>query len=238
MIGTSGFAYADWKPLFYPDGLAQTKFLPHYASRLNGVEINYTFNRFPTIKLLDGWGAKVPQPFVFCLKTPKLITHHKRLRECETPFGDFVATAAALGPRLGPVLVQLPPRMPADAGLLQDFLAAAPPPVRMAFEFRDASWNSDEIRGVLARAHAAWVVADHEDARGEMPRTTDFVYLRLRRDAYDARAIDGWIARIGALLADGTDVYCFLRHDADGSNALAAERMITALREGPREEPA
>ncbi|HVL91498.1 MAG TPA: DUF72 domain-containing protein [Actinomycetota bacterium] len=238
IVGTSGFAYADWKPRFYPEGLAQSKFLPHYATRLSGVEINYTFSRFPTAKLLDGWAAKVPPSFVLCLKTPKLITHQKRLRACETLFAGFAATAGALGPRLGPLLVQLPPTMPADAALLRDFLAAAPPSVRLAFEFRDPSWDSGETREALAQTGAAWVVAETGRGGAVMHRTADFVYLRLRRDAYDTDAIDGWITRIAALLAEDTDVFCFLRHDADGANAVAAERMIAALTEGGREQHA
>ena len=226
VAGTSGFAYADWKPRFYPDGLAQAKFLAHYASRLPGVEINYTFNRFPTGKLLDGWAAKTPEPFAFCLKTPKLITHQKRLRECAEPFASFTATSAGLGERLGPVLVQLPPTMPADTGLLREFLAGATAGVRVAAEFRHASWDTDKTREVLHAAGAAWVAAESDDAAPTIHRTAPgFAYLRLRRNAYDDESMAGWSDRIAALLNDGCDVFCFLRHDADGANALAAETL-------------
>ena len=230
VIGTSGFAYPDWKPRFYPQQQPQAKLLPHYASRLSGVEINYTFNRFPTEALLGGWAGKVSDAFTFCLKTPKLITHQKRLRECETLFADFAATAATLGPRLGPLLVQLPPAMPADPALLAAFLSAAPPSVRLACEFRDPSWDVDAIRAALSHAGAAWVAAETGDAGTAIhPAAPGFAYLRLRRDAYDDDAINAWTERIATLAADGCDVFCFLRHDADGSNALAAERMIAAL---------
>lgn len=230
VVGTSGFAYADWKPLFYPDGLAQAKFLALYASRLGGVEINYTFNRFPTPKLLEGWAGKVPDSFVFSLKTPKLITHQKKLRECETLFHDFAKTASLLGGRTGPLLLQLPPSMPADPGLLRDILAQAPGPARVACEFRDPSWDTDAVRAVLADAGAAWVIAESGASPPAMHVTAPaFTYLRLRRDAYDDAAANAWIDRIAGLAAGGTAVFCYLRHDADGSNALVAERMIAAL---------
>lgn len=234
VVGTSGFAYADWKPRFYPDGLAQAKFLSHYATRLSGVEINYTFNRFPTERLLEGWAAKTPDAFTFSLKTPKVITHQKRLRECGEQFAQFAATAATLSRRFGPVLVQLAPTMPADPALLAQFLASVPAEARVAVEFRHPSWDTDETRRALADAKAAWVCADTPERAAAIHRTApDFTYLRLRKNAYDDAAIDAWRTRIESLMSDGCDVYCYLRHDADGANAVAAERLLTMVREGP-----
>lgn len=235
VVGTSGFAYADWKPRFYPDGLAQAKFLAHYATRLSGVEINYTFNRFPTETLLEGWAAKTPESFAFSLKTPKVITHQKRLRDCGEQFARFAATAATLGARSGPLLVQLPPTMPADPVLLREFLSSAPGTARVAVEFRHPSWDTDDTRSVLAGAGAAWVAAEAPGRAAAIHRTAPgFTYLRLRNDAYDDAAIDAWRARIEALLSDGCDVYCYLRHDADGANAVAARQLLSVVREGRR----
>lgn len=236
IAGTSGFAYADWKPRFYPDGVAQAKFLPHYATRLSGVEINYTFNRFPTEKLLDGWAGKTPEGFAFCLKTPKVITHQKRLRDCGEMFRDFATTAATLGPRSGPLLVQLAPTMPADTGLLREFLTAAPPGTRIAVEFRHPSWDDDAVRDALAGAGAAWVAAETDDAPATIHRTAPFTYLRLRRSAYDEASLSEWRGRIASLLEDGCDVHCFLRHDADGANAIAAEDLLAGFAERERQQ--
>ncbi len=222
-VGTSGFAYADWKPLFYPTGLATAKLLTHYATRLNSVEINYTFNRFPTEALLAGWNAKVPEGFAFALKAPRAITHQKKLRDGAELVARFFQPAARMS---GPTLFQLPPTFAADVSLLEDFCALLPAGRRHAFEFRHPSWESDDILAVLEKHGAAWVAAETDEQEARLHATTPgFTYLRLRRNAYDDPQLAGWRDRIAGLRSGGADVYCFLRHDADGSNALAAERL-------------
>ncbi|MHB8513243.1 MAG: DUF72 domain-containing protein [Actinomycetota bacterium] len=222
-VGTSGFAYKDWKPRFYPAGTPQTKLLEQYATRLNSVEINYTFQRFPTEKLLHGWSSKVPDGFTFSLKTPRVITHNKRLRDCSGEMERFLAPARTLGEKLGAVLIQLPPTMVCDEIVLKDFLSLLPEDLRFAMEFRHRSWSCDSVIEALREHGVAWVSAESDDSEAIMHATAPFSYLRLRRSAYDDAAIRAWAQLIEE------DAFVYLKHDADGANAVAAELLRRCL---------
>src|SRR5512142_3015177 len=127
-VGTSGWAYPAWKPVFYPEKLAQKKFLQHYSSRLNAVEVNYSFRHLIAEKTLANWIAATPPGFAFCVKAHQAITHIRRLKNAEDMLQRFLASIeplAAAG-KLGPVLFQLPPNMKCDAPLLDAFLAQLP----------------------------------------------------------------------------------------------------------------
>ena len=165
--GTSGWAYPTWKPDFYPAKLAPAKFLAFYAARLNTVEVNYTFRRFPTDKLLEGWIAATPAGFQFAVKAHQTITHIKRLRDASQFTLDFLAALRPLqeAQKLGPVLFQLPPFLKADVSLLKEFLAALPRNLRAAFEFRHDSWFSEEVFAALREANAALCEAESEKLR-------------------------------------------------------------------------
>src|SRR5882724_8868864 len=144
--GTSGFAYPSWKPDFYPAKVSQKDFLKHYATRLNAVEINYTFRQLPSGSTLENWVAATPQDFCFVLKAHQRITHIARLKENE--FTDVFFKAIdplRAARRLGPVLFQLAPNMKADVELLRAFVAKLPEDIRVAFEFRNASWLVDDV---------------------------------------------------------------------------------------------
>src|SRR3982074_3164083 len=145
--GTSGWAYPSWKLGFYPAKLASAKFLSHYASRLNTVEVNYTFRRFPTEKLLRGWIEGAPAPFKFAIKAHQKITHVARLRDVADFTSDFIRSLQPLDveKKLGPVLFQLPPFLKCDVALLRDFLGTLPRSLRVAFEFRHESWFGEEV---------------------------------------------------------------------------------------------
>ena len=144
-VGTSGWAYPSWKPDFYPQKLAQKKFLSHYSTQLNTVEVNFTFRQLVKETTIQNWLQDTPAHFRFGIKAHQVITHIKRLKGTEDFVPRFLATIeplAAAG-KLGPVLFQLPPNLKADAGLLQDFLAILPRTVPAAFEFRHDSWFTD-----------------------------------------------------------------------------------------------
>ncbi|MEZ5283556.1 MAG: DUF72 domain-containing protein [Vicinamibacterales bacterium] len=129
LIGTSGYNYPEWKGSFYPADLPASRMLGYYAGQFPTVEINYTFYRMPTPKLVAGWCGQVPESFRFTLKAPRRITHDKRLRPAEvaTAVDGFVTAAAELGPRMGALLFQLPPNFKKDTGLLAEFLTLLPP---------------------------------------------------------------------------------------------------------------
>ena len=151
--GTSGWAYSSWKPDFYPAKLASAKFLGHYATRLNSVEVNYTFRSFPAGRLLQNWMAATPAEFKFAIKAHQKITHFKRLRGAAQLATEFIAALEPLekAEKLGPVLFQLPPNLKCDVPLLTEFLAGLPSHLQIAFEFRDASWFADEVFAATVR---------------------------------------------------------------------------------------
>src|SRR5436189_4954392 len=149
--GTSGWAYPSWRPDFYPEKLAQKKFLGYYATRLNTVEVNFTFRQLVKETTIQNWMQETPPHFRFGVKAHQVITHIKRLKGTEDFVPRFLATIeplAAAG-KLGPVLFQLPPNLKADTKLLEEFLPALPRPVQAAFEFRHPSWFNDEIFTLL-----------------------------------------------------------------------------------------
>src|SRR3984885_10985255 len=146
-IGTSGWAYPSWKPDFYPAKLTQAKFLPHYASQLNTVEVNFTFRQLLKETTAQKWISQTPESFRFGVKAHQVITHIKRLKKTEDFVPRFLSTIEPLAQagRLGPLLFQLPPNMKVDAAVLEEFLTVLPRGVPSAFEFRHASWFADEV---------------------------------------------------------------------------------------------
>ncbi len=220
--GTSGFSYKEWKGSFYPEKLAATKMLGHYAQRLNSVEINNTFYRLPRPEMLEKWAAQVPPDFAFALKASRRITHMKRLKDADDPLDYLLATAtAALGPRLGPILFQLPPYLPADPERLRDFLALIPDGVRAAFEFRHKSWFGDEIHQILADHGAALVTADTGERETPIVETADFGYARLRRPGYGAVELAEWADRLRRRA--WSEVFVFFKHEDEGAGPRMAK---------------
>lgn len=230
-VGTSGFAYKEWKPEFYPADLPQKRFLEHYAGVFPSVEINATFYRMPTAKVLEQWLTEAPETFTFTLKASQRITHIKRLKDADEELTYFLTVAKALGDRLGVILFQCPPNLKHDQDRLESFLAALPgKPYRFAFEFRHDSWACDEVFDLLAANGAAWCVSDTLEKPAPMRRTaTAFVYLRLRGIDYDDAALDAWDAHVDAVLADGADAYVYFKHEDDPSGVRYALRMQQRL---------
>src|SRR6266481_1168491 len=145
LVGTSGFAYKEWKGTFYPPDLPAKKYLSYYATQFRTTEINNTFYRMPTAKLCEGWYAEVPEGFSFTLKLSQRITHFKRLKNIDDEMNFFLESAAGLKEKLGPILVQLPPNYKKDTEVLDAFLEKFAKQGRLAFEFRHESWFDDEL---------------------------------------------------------------------------------------------
>ncbi len=231
--GTSGFAYAAWKPAFYPAKLKADQFLNHYAGRLNCVEINYTFRRLPAATTLAKWVEATPASFVFAVKAHMRITHIMRLKNAEQATEIFFKAIDPLrsARRLGPVLFQLPPALKCDVGLLKAYLELLPGEMRHAFEFRHTSWLNEEVYDVLRGRNISLCVAESE--RLEIPEviTADFVYYRLRKPDYTAEDVDGIAARARELLAGGRDLYLMFKHEETPEGALNAERLLAAARD-------
>ena len=220
-LGTSGFAYKEWIGPFYPPGTKSAAMLGYYAGRFNSVEVNYTFRRSPTAAMMETWSGATPEGFVFALKANQGITHFARLKDTSERLASFLEAVAPLGPRLGPVLFQCPPNLKYDADVLDGFLAdlaAAPGSHRYAMEFRHPSFDTDEVRVRLAAAGVALCVADTEEAPAAFRRTGDFAYVRLRGTGYDEKTLEGWGSSFRSILGDGTDVYCYLKHEESATS--------------------
>jgi uncharacterized protein YecE (DUF72 family) len=225
--GTSGFAYPSWKPDFYPQKLPAKKFLNHYAQRLNAVEINYTFRRLPSATTLESWVTDTPPGFVFALKAHQRITHIDRLAVSEFTklFFKAIDPLRVTG-RLGPVLVQLPPNLPVDAAKLRSFLGEAPEDLRLAFEFRNKSWFTDETYDALRSRRAALCLAESEKLAVPHVVTADWVYFRLRKDDYLVEERRQIAAQARELLDTGKDVYIFFKHEDTPAGAFYAAELL------------
>jgi uncharacterized protein YecE (DUF72 family) len=232
--GTSGFAYAAWKPGFYPAKLASKQFLNHYASRLNCVEINYTFRRLPSASTLESWVAATPPGFVFAVKANQRITHIARLKNAGEATELFFRMIDPLrtSRRLGPVLFQLPPNLKCDVALLRDYLTLLPEGMRYAFEFRNESWLAEPVYDELRARNISLCVAESE--RLEVPEviTADFVYYRLRKPDYTEEDVDAFAARAKELLAGGRDLYLMFKHEETPEGALNAETLLSKAQAG------
>ena len=227
--GTSGWAYPSWKPDFYPAKLASAKFLGHYATRLNTVEVNYTFRRFPTEKLLRGWIEATPPGFQFAIKAHQKITHIKRLRDVTGFTADFLASLQPLDAekKLGPVLFQLPPYLKCDVALLKEFMAGLPRQLRTAFEFRHESWFSEEVYAAMRASNLALCQAESEKLKTPEVQTANFAYLRLRKEKYSASDRKTLARKIADLAKQG-DAYVYFKHEDTPEGALNAESLLKA----------
>lgn len=218
-VGTSGFAYRAWKGTFYPAELNDRELLAGYARQLKAVEIDSTFYRFPTLATLKAWAAQVPEGFRFAIKIPRRITHFKRLHDVDDDLGFFVETVQTLGDRLGPLLFQLPPNMPVDLAHLEDVGARLPPGFRIVFEFRHPSWFCDPVYRLLEKA--GYALCFNDALMPELHPTTDWGYLRLRRDRYDEAALRESVKKV--LAQPWREAYVFVKHEAPDSPLLARQ---------------
>ncbi|MBE1490263.1 DUF72 domain-containing protein [Plantactinospora soyae] len=237
LLGTSGWQYRDWRGRFYPAGLPQTRWLEHYAERFATVEVNNAFYRLPERDIFARWRGRTPDDFCVAVKMSRYLTHIKRLREPDEPVDRFLSRATALGDRLGPVLLQLPPNLPADVPALDRTLSRFPADVRVTVEPRHPSWWTDQTREVLERHRAALCWAD----RGGRPvtplwRTADFGYLRLHEGRarphprYGRAALRSWLDRIGSTFTGDETTFVFFNNDPGGAAIADAAALAGTAR--------
>ncbi len=229
-VGTSGWSYTIWKPDFYPQNVASKNFLNYYATRLNAVEVNFTFRMRLQEKTALGWMAAVGPNFRFALKANQFITHIRRLNNVEEPLQRFLATLQPFGSQLGPVLFQLPPNLKCDVGLLRNFLSLFPKNFRSAFEFRHESWFSEEVYTALRDCNAALCISETEKLTTPEVHTASYTYFRLREVSYSAEDLKKIAARVERAVGDGRDAYVFFKHEEDPKSALDAVDLLGQLR--------
>jgi uncharacterized protein YecE (DUF72 family) len=231
-IGTSGYNYPEWKGSFYPAGLPASKMLSYYSAQFPTVEINYTFYRMPTEKILAGWAAQTPSPFKLTLKAPRRITHDRRLKDCGDLVEGFCGVAGTLTEKLGVLLFQLPPSARKDLPLLDAFLAELPPGVRAAFEFRHPSWLADDVFERLSARRLALCIADSERLATPVRITADYAYFRLRDEGYTPADIARWADTIQRETASCGEVFVYFKHEEEGKGPALARLLRERLGAG------
>jgi uncharacterized protein YecE (DUF72 family) len=230
--GTSGFAYPGWKPRFYPEKLPAKRFLEYYSSRLNAVEINYTYRRLPAVTTLSGWVQTTQPGFLFAPKAHMRITHILKLKDAAEFTALFLKSVDPLrsSRRLGPILFQLPPTLRCDLPLLSDFLSLLPDDLRYTFEFRNVSWLGEPTYKLLADHKVALCAAESEKLETPQVITAEFIYYRLRKPEYSPEDRTKIAAAADRILADGKDVFLFFKHEDTPEGALYAEEILTPRR--------
>lgn len=231
-IGTSGWQYDDWRGRLYPAGEPKRRWLDLYARTFDTVELNNSFYRLPEAETFERWAAGSPAGFLFAVKASRFLTHIRRLREPADPVALFWSRAVKLGDKLGPVLFQLPPRFPADPDRLRAVLRVLPAGMRPAFEFRDRSWERDDVFEALDAAGAAFVLADTPGSHVPGVVTGGWTYVRFHRGTtegpgYRRDKLRRWAKRLGSLPA--REAYVYFNNDTGGAavrDAIAFAGML------------
>jgi len=234
-IGTSGWQYRDWRGVLYPAKCPTTRWLGEYAQTFDTVENNNAFYRLPESDTFVKWRDATPPGFLMAVKASRFLTHIKRLRDPAEPVERLVQRVDALGNRLGPVLLQLPPTLRADQDLLAATLREFPDRIRLAVEFRHDSWWTDETRHTLEKHAAACVWADRGSRRlTPLWRTADWGYLRLHegrarpRPRYGRRALQSWVRRVQEAFSDARETFVYFNNDLGGA-AVRDAQLFDAL---------
>ncbi|PYS27188.1 MAG: DUF72 domain-containing protein [Acidobacteria bacterium] len=212
-LGTSGFSYKEWKPVFYPQDLSDKQFLQYYATKLNSVEIDYTFYRMPNAKTIEGWRNATPENFRFTLKASQQITHRERLKVPSEALEYLLGVVPGLESRLGMILYQLPPFFKSDAQKLETFLSVLPRGIAAAFEFRHDSWFNEDVYRLLRKFNVALCIHDADDHTTPMELTAGFTYVRLRRSEYSPEQRLEWQRRLRGWADQGTEVFAYIKHE-------------------------
>jgi len=229
-VGLSGFSYPGWKGKFYPKEMESEEFLTYYSQHLNSVEINSSFYASPNAAIVKNWSAKTNGKFRFSFKAPRQITHILKLGNGSSEAAERLSkTLDLLGPKRGPVLFQLPPYSKQDHKLLDEFLSKTSGIKNRVFEFRHESWLQNPTYQLLEKHEAGFCVAETEDMRPAFQVTGGLAYFRLRKESYDAKAIDQWAGKIREMTKGLQECYVYLRHDETGENAILAQRLSEKL---------
>lgn len=219
LIGTSGWQYKHWRDTFYPRGVPQGRWLEFYSQRFDTVELNNSFYMLPKEESFRAWAERTPPGFVFSVKLSRYLSHVKKLADPEEPIERFFGRAGALGSKLGPVLLQLPPTMPLDLDRLDRVLDLLPSGVRVAVECRHESWYIPGLRRCLEAHNAALVLADTPKRTMPHWRTADWGYVRFHegtarpRPCYSRVALSGWAKELATLYQPGEDVFVYFNND-------------------------
>ena len=239
-----GFSYADWSDVFYPVMMPARNYLSYYSRIFNAVEIDSTFYGTPRQQTIKRWATSTPPGFVFCLKTPRTITHESELTDAGEEMRLFIERVKLLGDKLGVVLLQFPPsfsvvRLPA----LETFINKLPRDIRFAVEVRDPSWygmdtkdNPPALANILRKENICWAVTDYPNVPGRITLTSDFLYIRwigqhgsFDRHSYEridrSERLQDWWEYIQNYLDRTFSVFGFTNNDYAGFAPATANRF-------------
>ncbi|MBN1856140.1 MAG: DUF72 domain-containing protein [Dehalococcoidia bacterium] len=235
-VGCSGWHYDDWRGRLYPVRMGKTRWLTHYSSIFDTVELNNTFYRLPGQSSVSRWHDETGSGFVFAVKGSRYITHIRRLVDVGSPVQEFTQRLAGLGSKLGPLLWQLPPQLSRDDALLEDFLHVLPPTSRHVIEFRHPSWWNNHTYAMLQEYHTAVCLIDTPSFKSHPIATTDFIYIRFHgaeqmySSCYQDEQLCSWAGNIRSLGEGMTTVYAYFNNDTNGyavKNALTLRALLT-----------
>jgi uncharacterized protein YecE (DUF72 family) len=236
-IGCSGYVYKHWHGAFYPPDLPSTRWLQHYTQYFPTVELNNTHYILPSEKTFEGWAKNAPEGFLYAVKANRFITHMKKLKEPEEPLKRMFDRAVLLGPKLGPVLYQLPPRWRYNGERLEAFLRALPQGYRHAVEVRETSWLNDDFFGMLERFGVAFCIASLPHYQTPILATAPFVYIRFHGSGemyyykYTPDELRFWRDVVHRFATEARDVYCYFNNDPNAwavQDALELMRLVSA----------
>ena len=254
LIGTQGWNYAAWVGPFYPRGPASPDFLATYAKAFRVVEVDSTFYALPDARAVAAWRERTPPDFTFTLKMPREVTHELRLKGADDLVRDFLDRARELGPKLGPILLQMGPDFaPEELPALEQFVSSLPGDIRFAVEVRQSRWMRSDILPrlleLLASGNVALALSDGRWIRREMMLelaerpTADFLYVRwmgpdreitdYSRVQFDrSEEIRAW-SDVLKRVAHTRDVYGFFNNHFAGHSPANAREMQRLLGQDP-----
>ena len=230
-IGCSGWQYRHWRGIFYPSDLPQDRWLEFYADHFETVELNNSFYRLPVADRFADWARRSPGGFIVAVKASRYLTHLKRLRDPDEPLQRLWSRAERLGPHLGPMLYQLPPRWNADQARLAAFADAVPPGRRQAIEFRDGSWYQPEVERILTEHGIAMCLHDMDGSASPRRPVGPFAYVRFHgsepryRGSYSPQLLTGWAERLARWADEGRESYVYFNNDGGGHAVRDADRL-------------
>lgn len=241
-IGTSGWSYYHWKKIFYPEGLANTKWLQYYSNYFNTVELNSSFYKLPKKQSIVNWANKTPDKFVFSVKASRFITHIKRLTDIKESLETFLDAISNLGNKLGPILFQLPSNFIKDTATLNGFADLLSSDYQYVIEFRHPSWFDDEIFSILHEKNIAVCISSSPAAGGSSPNfpysetiTANFVFIRMHGSTqlygskYNPSEMNSWAKKIKKWHKQNLNTYIYFNNDSFGyaiQNAVELNELL------------
>lgn len=229
-VGTSGYSYKEWKGSFYPEKISASEMLSYYAARFPAVEVNNTYYRLPERSTVESWRKQTPKNFRFSVKAPRSITLYRRLKNVDAQTQQMLKTVSALEDRLGTLLFRMPDNMKKDLACLESFLKQLPADTPAAFDFRHPTWFNDDVRELLRSHNRVMVVSDTEELpAGDIDKTADWGYVRLRRVRYSKADLTAWSKRIKA--QNWKNTFVFFKHEDEGTGPKLAAQFINLGRD-------